>query len=329
MRPNAVRIGPGSNHGNLITTAFRNSDGSKVVQVLNNSGGNLTFRVVWNNASFTYTLSGNSVVSFKWNGTGNPNPPANAPIGSVVTLRGNNNMFVSGENGTQAMRCDRASAGTWEQFAVIDAGNGKIGLRSMNKFVSSENGAASGITCNRTTIGGTGSWEHFDWVVNPGRKDFLRGSNAQYVTSNNGVGAMTCNKATVGAWEAFTVTVVGTARQRTNEVDRSVDPVENKLTRNTLVYPNPVVGHKINVDISDNTERATITLTNADGRIVSERETTDVSSELDLDKNIKPGLYYMIIRRGEEQTVKRVVIRSSCKGTSFRFQVSSSSIQRT
>ena len=120
---------------------------------------------------------------------------------------------------------------------------------------------------------------------------------------------MTCNKASVGAWEAFTVTVVGTARQRTNEAERSADVVENRLTRNTLIYPNPVVGHKINVDISDNAERATITLTNADGRIVSERETTDVSSELELDKNIKPGLYYMIIRRGEEQTVKRVVIR--------------------
>lgn len=306
VRPNAVRIGSSSNHGNLITTAFRNSDGSKVVQVLNNSGGNITFRVVWNNASFTYTLSGSSVVSFKWSGSGNPNP--SAPVGSIVTLRGNNNMYVCGEDGTQAMRCNRATAGTWEQFAVIDAGGGKIGLRSMNKFVSSENGAASGMTCNRTTIGGTGSWEHFDWIVNPDGKISLRGNNGQYVTSNNGVGAMTCNKATVGASEAFTVTVVGTARERTND-DAPVD--ENafgKFTRETVVYPNPVTGHRLKIELADESQEATVTLTNADGRIILQQRMKD-SSELELDKDLKPGLYYMIIRKNNEQTVERILVK--------------------
>lgn len=174
VKANAVRIGASSNHGNLITTAFRNPDGSRVVQVLNNGGGTITFRVVSNNSSFTYSLTGSSVVTFRWTGGSNPGP--GAPIGSVITLRGNNNMYVSGENGTQAMRCNRPSAAAWEQFAVVDAGGGKIGLRSMSKFVSSENGAASGITCNRPTVGGSGSWEHFDWIVQPDGKISLRGT---------------------------------------------------------------------------------------------------------------------------------------------------------
>ena len=124
-----------------------------------------------------------------------------APIGQTVSLRGFNNQFVSGENGTAPMWCNRATAGDWEKFTVIDAGNGKVALRSMGKYVSSENGA-SAITCNRTTIG---DWEKFDWVVNPDGKISLRGNNGKYISSENGAIAMTCDRTTVSGWEAFSL----------------------------------------------------------------------------------------------------------------------------
>jgi glucosylceramidase len=303
VKPNAVRIGSSSNHGNLITTAFRNSDGSKVVQVLNNSGGALTFRVVWNNSSFTYTLSASSVATFKWNGGG----PSGPPIGSVITLRGNNNMYVSGENGTQAMRCNRASAGAWEQFAVIDAGGGKIGLRSMSKFVSSENGAASGITCNRTSIGGTGSWEHFTWVVQPDGKVSLRGNNNMFICSNNGVGAMTCDRATAGAWESFTYTVVGTASATHVPMETVISKSTNDFE--TSVYPNPVKGDNIRLQIvkQTNSDNIKVNIIDSEGKIVWEQfvKTTD---EIKVDKVLKPGLYYVRIVSGSEKSLKRIVV---------------------
>jgi glucosylceramidase len=302
VKPDAVRIGATSNHGNLITTAFRNTDGSKVVQVLNNSGATITFRVVWNNTSFTYSLTASSVVTFRWTGS---NPGTGAPIGSVITLRGNNNMFVSGENGTQAMRCNRATAGAWEQFAVVDAGGGKIGLRSMNKFVSSENGAASGITCNRTALGGSGSWEHFDWVVQPDGKISLRGNNGQFITSNNGVGAMTCNRPTAGAWEAFTYTVVGTAAASV-----PMNAVEIEQGRRTYdLYPNPVKGDKVNLRLGAIAEEnVKVSFTDSDGRVVWEKTVKDVD-EITVDKSLRPGLYYVTIVRGRERTVKRLVVK--------------------
>jgi glucosylceramidase len=302
VKPNAVRIGASSNHGNLITTAFKNSDGSKVVQVLNNSGGSLTFRVVWNNSSFTYTLTASSVVTFKWNGTGQPG----APIGSLITLRGNNNMYVSGENGTQAMRCNRATAGTWEQFAVVDAGGGKIGLRSMSKYVSSENGAASGITCNRTTLGGAGSWEHFDWIVQPDGKISLRGNNSQYVTSNNGVGAMTCNKATVGAWEAFTFTVIGSGGAAIAEHDIERVPVADE--KPTKVFPNPVRGDDVNINLGlKTTESIKVKITDSEGKTVWET----VGKGFDMvqvNKTLRPGLYYVQILQGKDKSVQRLMV---------------------
>ena len=123
----------------------------------------------------------------------------NAPIGSTITLKGSNNFFVSSENGTVPMQCNRAVAQGWEQFLVVDAGGGKIALRSQNKYVSSENGNAP-ITCNRATIG---DWEKFDWVVNPDGKISLRGSNGRYISSENGTAAMTCNRTAIGPWEVF------------------------------------------------------------------------------------------------------------------------------
>jgi hypothetical protein len=128
------------------------------------------------------------------------NPGGGAPIGSVISLRGNNNLYASGENGTQAMRCDRATAQAWEQFTVVDAGGGKVALRSMSKYVSSENGEEP-ITCNRTAIG---DWEKFDWVSNSDGTFSLRGNNGLYISSENGAQAMTCNRASIGGWEKFT-----------------------------------------------------------------------------------------------------------------------------
>lgn len=122
-----------------------------------------------------------------------------APIGQAVTLKGINNQFVSGLNGTGPMICNRPTASDWERFTVVDAGNGKVALQNMGKYVSSENGVAA-ITCSRATIG---DWEKFDWVVNADGKISFRGNNGKYISSENGTQAMTCNRATISGWEAF------------------------------------------------------------------------------------------------------------------------------
>ncbi|MDB5126866.1 family 16 glycosylhydrolase [Mucilaginibacter sp.] len=122
-----------------------------------------------------------------------------APIGQTVTLKGFNSKYVNGQNGTQAMTCNSTTASTWEQFTVVDAGNGKVALRSMNKYVSSENGTQA-ITCNRATIG---DWEKFDWVPTGDGKITFRGNNGKFISSENGTQAMTCTRATASGWEAF------------------------------------------------------------------------------------------------------------------------------
>lgn len=122
-----------------------------------------------------------------------------APIGQTVTLKGINNLYVNGQNGQQAMTCSSTAAQAWEQFTVVDAGAGKVALRSQGKYVSSENGTQA-ITCNRTTVS---DWEKFDWVPTSDGKVTFRGNNGKFISSENGQQAMTCTRATASGWEAF------------------------------------------------------------------------------------------------------------------------------
>jgi len=124
------------------------------------------------------------------------------PIGQNIKLIGSNTKFVSGENGQATMKCNRATASTWETFTIIDAGGGKVALKSMNKYVSSENGASTGMTCNKTTIGDT---EKFDWIVNSNGRISLRGNNGKYVCSEDGLSVMKCNRSSISGWETFLV----------------------------------------------------------------------------------------------------------------------------
>ena len=123
------------------------------------------------------------------------------PIGQTITLKGFNNDYVSGEDGTTAMTCTRTTASTWEQFTVVDAGNGKVALESMGKYVSSENGTQP-ITCNRTSYG---AWEEFTWGTNADGTITLQGNNGDYISSEDGTQAMTCNRTSASGWESFKV----------------------------------------------------------------------------------------------------------------------------
>jgi beta-glucanase (GH16 family) len=157
-------------------------------------GGDLPGSTV-NNGALPTSMFVDYVRVYKINNSSTP------PIGQTITLKGANNLYVSSENGTQAMNCNRPSVQAWEQFLVADAGAGKIALRSMNKYVSSENGV-SPITCNRATIQG---WEQFTWISNSDGTISLQGSNGRYVSSENGTQPMTCTRTTIDAWEKFRV----------------------------------------------------------------------------------------------------------------------------
>ncbi|HYG39032.1 MAG TPA: cellulase family glycosylhydrolase [Cytophagales bacterium] len=217
-------------------------------------------------------------------GTVTPPPPptGGAPIGQTITLRGFNNQYVSSENGTGPMWCNRASVGTWEKFLVVDAGGGKIALRSMNKYVSSENGATSGITCNRTAIGG---WEAFDWIQIGSNQVAFRGNNGQYISSENGTAVMRCNRATYSGWETFTYATTSAARLGADEEENS----------DLVFYPNPVQD-KLLYKLPGGIDQHTITVNDAFGKSIYKGAFQNAGDQNLLDvSSWKAGLYIINI----------------------------------
>jgi aryl-phospho-beta-D-glucosidase BglC (GH1 family) len=202
-----------------------------------------------------------------------------APIGSLITLRAvSNNAYLSGENGTQAVTCTRTAAGAWEQFSVLDAGNGKVYLRSQGKYVSSENGTQA-ITANRATAGW---WEAFDWIVNADGTISLGGYNGRYVSGENGTQAVTCTRQTISGWEAFRYTVVGNARLAA--------PVATSPVGLTA-YPNPVAG-LLTYALPTGTEAHTLTVADATGRTVLTRSYGNTGAQNVFDvSGLASGLY--------------------------------------
>jgi endoglucanase len=225
--------------------------------------------------------------------TGCYNGPTNpAPIGQTIWLRGSNNQYVSGENGTAPMRCNRATAGGWEQFTVVDAGGGKIALRSQNKYVSSENGAAA-ITCSRATIG---DWEKFDWIVNADGKISLRGNNGRYISSENGTANMTCTRTAIGGWEAFNW---GAASGRLDVHNEEVITAVEK--NNLAVYPNPSQG-TITIRVS---KPSMINIINTSGRSVL---SSHVEESITINQMVG-GIYIVKMSNSEQMATTKLVVQ--------------------
>lgn len=227
---------------------------------------------------------------------GSNNSPA--PIGQTITLRGNNNQYVSSENGTAPMQCNRPTAQGWEQFTVVDAGGGKIALRSMNKYVSSENGAGA-ITCNRTTIS---DWERFDWIVNADGKISLRGNNGRYISSENGAAAMTCNRASIGGWEAFS-TGNPAGRLKTPPVaqTRETPQIEIADDEDLAVFPNPAKG-AVTIRVA---QPSNISIRDMTGNSVINKQVSESLTVTDLI----PGIYIVKMNNLTKQKVKKLIIK--------------------
>jgi len=221
-------------------------------------------------------------------------PPVQIPIGQTISLRGNNNLYVSSENGTAAMQCTRTTASSWEQFTVVDAGGGKVALRSMDKYVSSENGTAA-ITCNRTTIG---DWEKFDWIVNADGKISLRGNNGRYISSENGAAAMTCNRTAISGWEAFNVGVVSAAGRVSTGAVTPVAPVSKNEA--WTVYPNPARG-ALTVTVP---KPAVVTVLNGNGKAVQQANVNDRWEV----PHLSPGLYIIKYQSGTQTEIRKVIV---------------------
>jgi endoglucanase len=218
------------------------------------------------------------------------------PVGQTIWLRGNNNQYVSSENGQGGMNCNRPSVGSWEQFTVVAIGSNQIALQGSNgQYVSSGNGQAA-MTCNAATISG---WEAFTWESQGNNIVALKGFGDRYVSSENGQTTMMCDRSSIGGWEVFTWGV--TAGSRLAKIN------ESEGTEAITIYPNPVSSE---FRISFGTEVLTsfeLELKDLSGKRLI-RQTLNSSEAIKLPANIEKGIYVVEITSPKKRIVRRVLV---------------------
>ena len=116
VKPGAVRIastsfGTTGWNGQVMDVAFRDPDGTTVLVAHNENDNPQTFGVLEGGRSFTYTLPGDSLATFTWNGE--PGRPA-TPADRARSVR------LAGQPPTRAGRRTRAARATSRGNAVDD-----------------------------------------------------------------------------------------------------------------------------------------------------------------------------------------------------------------
>ncbi|WP_068474744.1 VPS10 domain-containing protein [Saccharicrinis aurantiacus] len=200
-----------------------------------------------------------------------------ASSGDLVSFQNQGSLdYISSED-PELMTCEKTSVGSTEKFEIIDNGDGTVSFKGSNGlYVSSEDGTKE-MTCKRDDIG---NWEKFTMIDYGNDIYALKGNNDLYVRNS-----MLCNSESAGSWQQFLVT-------RGLKNATSTSTLSNT---NFTVYPNPVAGGLITIELSNNLSDVIINVYASSGKLVYNASTNSKSIQLSAD-NFESGLYIISVR---------------------------------
>jgi beta-glucanase (GH16 family) len=135
--------------------------------------------------------------------------PTSAPAGGIVGIRAAaNNTFVAAEGaGASPLVANRTAVGGWEQFRVIDHGDGTISLQAIvnGLYVTVDPARGGRLIASRTAIGPA---ERFRRIAQTGGTVALQAvTSGLYVAADLNLGnVLIANRASPSTWEQFTFT---------------------------------------------------------------------------------------------------------------------------
>jgi len=123
-----------------------------------------------------------------------------APIALLANVNGR---FVTAEDaGNSPLIANRTAINLWEQFFLVDAGNGYYALESKvnGRYVTAEDAGNSPLIANRAAVS---TWERFQ-IVNNANGSLRAAVNSRYVTAENaGNSPLIANRTAINLWEQF------------------------------------------------------------------------------------------------------------------------------
>ncbi len=236
-----------------------------------------------------------------------------APINSTIWLKANNGAgdYVVAEKfvANNPLEADRSAVGDWEKFLVEDAGGGLVALRANanGKYVSARiDESGNPIRAFQTYIG---AWEKFTWESQGnGKVAFKASANGKYVQAQLHLpdAPLAAVGHSVQGWETFNWGTVAGSNARIADIRQPPDIAPtNEIS--IQVYPNPISGDRFSVHLDNPHEKAEITITDIQGRMLFQQETME--SYLDFNRDIfpTPGVYMMNVKLdGSVRTIKMV-----------------------
>ena len=267
--------------------------------VLSANAGDIVLPAVAASIKFTNPIvASNMSFGIETDAIDTPTNTTKAPIGSKISLT-NGGFYVSSENGTAAMNCNRTSAGIRETFEVIDAGNGTIALKGNNGLYVN---AASPMLCNGTVINANTT---FNWVELANNAVALKGAAGTYVCSENGATTMNCNRTTIGGWETFNWNTLSSAR-----VASAIKETPH-LNAAVKIYPNPASSYVILSYELKTPAPVLIEIANMHGEVV---KSVRINSQVGLQRlnitlaDLSSGIFMVrVLANGAMETKKLVV----------------------
>ncbi len=140
------------------------------------------------------------------------NPPSQGgiPFGETIFIKGENDRYVSARLDEAGVPLKSISSNKlkWERFQVVNAGSGKVALRSAsnNNFISSRLDQA-GRPVTALSSGNHDIWERFEWKSLGGNRFALKAYNNQWVSARLDETDAPLKAVASGvplAWETFT-----------------------------------------------------------------------------------------------------------------------------
>ena len=206
--PGAVRV-YSSNANGVVSVAFLNTDGSKVLVAYNDSASPQSFAVQWGNQSFAYTLPALSGATFAWSGAqgGGYAISATSQI-QASSFNSTSGKKVSGDNTTFGLQTEAttdtnggydagwASDGDFAVYRNVDFGAGVSGVNARLACNGNCVGtlefhldAVSGTLAGAITIPATGGWQN--WTTVNAAAGAASGVHDLYVVFKGPTGATT------------------------------------------------------------------------------------------------------------------------------------------
>src|SRR5262249_52372338 len=173
--PGAVRIFS-SNAPGLVSAAFKNPDGSKVLVLYNDSTTDQSAQVVWGGESFTYSLEGLSGATFTWTGAQTGTYSVNALHQQIQAWSKNDGLGLKTE-----VTADTAGGydlgysddGDWAVYKNIDFGSRiksvlvRVASAGSGGSLEFHLGSATGPMVGSVGIPVTGGWQSWTNVAAP------------------------------------------------------------------------------------------------------------------------------------------------------------------